>query len=66
MENYINGVPVQDPTLNPRDDTPEPRQVFINDVLIRLERAFPDTNAAGMPFDPLDDVSIPEAYPVKG
>lgn len=44
----------------------EPKQQYINDVLVTLEKAFPGTDQDDMPADALDDASEPDAYPVKG
>lgn len=53
-------------TPNGQGDKPEPKQVYINDVLVQLEDAFPGTNEADMPADALDDASLPDGHPIKG
>lgn len=45
-------------------DPPEPKQVYINDVLISLEEEFPGTGDLDMPADALDDSPLPEGAPM--
>lgn len=47
-------------------DVAEPKQVYINDILVRLDQAFPGTEDAEMPGDAMDNVALPENHPIKG
>lgn len=47
-------------------EKPEPKQIYINDVLVQLESEFPGTNEDCMPADALDNAIYPDDYPVKG
>ena len=43
----------------------EPKISYINDVLVRIEEAFPGTNTDEMPFDALHDAPDPSEEPAK-
>lgn len=45
---------------------PEPKMTYINDVLVRIEEAFPGTATDEMPPDALDDAPEPSELPLKG